>query len=340
MGVFNGGELLRSFMPDKYERRYNSDTLQGEIDKTTKGMDAYRTGQAKTLDDYTAASARGVAWREKYAPANEAELNTMLAAEKNYDFLGDRERARSGDIAALEGVLGRLGGGMSKADKIGAARLGYAGRPSSGYLDRARNSYLGAFAQQPLNTILAGSTNAAQQAGNARRANVAQRLGLIDKRASLMDDIADQVLNPARARTAMLNDEIGALSGLGGVYKQNLAGWEKKVNPWVGAASAIDESLNSALDIVMEYYGGGMGGMGGGMGGMGGGMGGGGGMSGIMSGMSKGGGTVDGNKFKQYAMYQTADGSPWAAQYNPGAYFRYAQDRQQWDPTWNPKNYE
>jgi len=334
MGIFNGSELLRSFMPDKYVRRYNSDTLQSEIDKTTKGLDAFRTAQNATLGDYTNAINKNIAWREKYAPANEGELNQMLGTERNYDFLGDRERARSGDIAALEGVLAKLGGGMSKADKIGAARLGYAGRPSSGYLDRARSAYLGAFAQQPLNTILAGSTNAAQAAGNARRASIAQRLGLLDKRSGLMDDMSEMVLNPARARAAMMNDEINALSGLGGVYKQNLAGWERKVNPFVGAASAVDNSLNSvvdtAVDLIGTVYGGG-----GGMGGMMGGGKGGGGGGGIMSMMGGGGGGGGGRGGGHFSNAQNQ-----INYYDPSQYAAYAYTRQQYDPTWNPALYE
>lgn len=335
MGIFNGGELLRSFMPDKYERRYNSDTLQGEIDKTTKGLDAFRTGQAKTLDDYTAAIGKNIAWREKYAPANEAEINNLIGSEKNYDFLGDRDRARDSDISALNSFLGNLGGGMSKSDKVAASRLGYAGRPSSGYLDRARNAYIGAFASQPLNTIMAGATNTANSAAAARRSNIAQRLGLLDKRAGLMDDMSEMVLNPARARAAMMNDEIGALSGLGGVYKQNLAGWERKVNPWVGAASAVDNSLNSVVDTAVDlvgkvYGGGGMGGMMGGGGG--GGMGGGG---GIMSMFGKGGGGGGGGGGGSFS-----NAANQVNYYDPRQYAAYAYTRQQYDPTWNSALYE
>ena len=154
-----------------------------------------------------------------------------------------------------------------------------------------------------------------------------------------MDDIAEQVLNPAKARAAMMNDEIGALSGLGGVYKQNLAGWERKVNPWVGAASAVDNSLNSvvdtAVDLVGTIYGGG-GGMGGGMGSMMGGGGGGGGGGGIMSMMGKGGGGGGGGGRGGHF----SNAANQIDYYNPQQYAGYAYGRQQFDPTWNPALYE
>ena len=106
---------------------------------------------------------------------SEAETNQMLGGLRNSSFMGDRERARSGDLAALQGLLGQMGGGMSKSDKMAASRLGYAGKPSSSYMDKQRSSYLGAFGAPIAQQIFGGLNQAAGGAAAERGQNISQQ---------------------------------------------------------------------------------------------------------------------------------------------------------------------
>jgi len=268
-GVFNLGGVLDAFSPPKLNRIYNDPALQGQIDTSVGGMTDYRNKAGQSLSNFEKANREAINESRRLSQLTEGEVGGLLGGLRQASYLSDRERTRQGDLAALNQLLGQLGGGMSRADKAAASRLGYAGRPSSSYMDKQRSSYLGAFGAPIASQIFAGLNPAAAGAASERGANINQQLGLMDYRNQLPLGIAQMELNPLQALQQSRASEIGQLGGLSDVSRSNLAGFKEERNKWAAAAGAVDESLNSALDIALSLYGGGMlGGMGGGAGGM------------------------------------------------------------------------
>jgi len=284
MGVFNLGGVIEAFSPSKLERVYNSPELQGQLTTTIGGMDQYRSKAGQALGNYETANRRAIQESQRLGALTEGEIGGMLGGLRGASYLADRERTREGDLAALNTLLGQLGGGMSRADKAAASRLGYAGRPSSSYMDKQRSSYLGAFGAPIASQIFAGLNPAAAGAAQERGANIRQQLGLIDYRNQIPSGLAEMELNPLQALQAARQSEIAQLGGLSDVSRSNLAGFQEKKNKWAQAVKAVDEGLNSALDTYLSLYSGGM------LGGRGGGGGGGGGLGGLF-GMGGGGGS-------------------------------------------------
>lgn len=332
MGVFNLGGVVGAFAKPKLKRIYLSDKLQGQIDTSTGRMDGYRGAMDKSLTNYESGMAENIAEQRRLNKMSEGELNADMALEGASDFMGDRERIRSGDLAALGSFMGTMGGTMNKADKLAAARLGYAGRPSSTYLDTARADRVGAYSAPIAQSIFAGLTSGATAADRARGNRLSRRSGLRAERGALPDRITDRMLQPAQARSWAMNDEIGMLGGLSEVNKSNFGGFKEEQNQWAQAIGAVDESLNSALDTAMSLYSGGMMGGGGGGGMLGGLMGGGGGGGG--GGAPKSG--VPPDQFYQYYNQPSAGmGGLTANQYRQAMNMR-----TQADPSWNPNLYE
>lgn len=263
-GVFNLGGIVEAFSPSKMERVYNSPELQGQIATSIGGLDQYRGKAGEALGSYEAANRRAIEESRRLGAMTEGEIGGLLSGLRGASYLADRERTREGDLAALNTLLGQLGGGMSRADKAAASRLGYAGRPSSSYMDKQRSSYIGAFGAPIASQIFAGLNPAAAGAAQERGANVGQQLGLMDYRRQIPMGMAEMELNPLQALQAARQSEIGQLGGLSDVARSNLAGFKENRNKWAQALGAVDQSLNSALDTYMSAYSGGM--LGGGQG--------------------------------------------------------------------------
>jgi hypothetical protein len=266
MGISNLGGIIGAFAPPKMERMYNNEGLQKQIDSSIGGMDKYRSEADSAIGNYTGANRKAIGEVSRLNKQTEGETNQMLGTLRNSSFMGDRERAREGDLAALQGLLGQMGGGMSKSDKMAASRLGYAGKPSSSYMDKQRSSYVGAFGAPIAQQIFGGLNQAAGGAAAERGQNVNQQMGLMGYRNSLPMNMAEMELNPLRARQMARESEIGQLGGLSGVNNQNFAGFQKKQNKWAALGDAMDSSVNSAIDTGLSLYSGGM--LGGGGGGM------------------------------------------------------------------------
>ena len=294
MGISNLGGMISAFAPDKIERMYNNEGLQKQIDSSIGGMDQYRNEADTGISNYSGANRRAIGDVNRLNQQTEGETNQMLGKLRNSSFLQDREQTRGSDLAALNGLLGQLGGGTSRADKMAASRLGYAGKPSSSYMDKQRSSYMGAFGAPIAQQIFGGLNQAAGGAAAERGQNVSQQMGLMGYRNQLPMNAADMELNPLRARQMARESEVGQLSGLSGVNNSNFAGFQKKRNKWAAFGDAVDSSTNSAIDTGLSLYSGGLykgnngGGGGGGQGGGGGGFFGGGGRGGGQSGMSSG----------------------------------------------------
>lgn len=265
-GIFNLGGLIDAFSPPKMERMYNSPELQGQINTAIGGMTDYRTQAGQSLSNYEKANREAINQARRLGAQTEGEVGGMLSGLRQSSYMSDRERTREGDLAALNQLLGQMGGGMSRADKAAASRLGYAGRPSSSYMDKQRSSYLGAFGAPIASQIFAGLNPAASGAAAERGANVSQQMGLMDYRNQIPTNLAQMELNPLQALQQSRSSEIGQLSGLSDVNKSNLAGFKEQRNKWAAAAGAIDQSLNSAVDTGLSLYSGGL--IGGSSGGM------------------------------------------------------------------------
>lgn len=294
MGISNLGGIIGAFAPDKMERMYKNEGLQKQIDTSVGGMDKYRSEADTAIGNYTGANRRAIGDVSRLNKQTEAETNQMLGGLRQASFMGDRERAREGDLAALQGLLGQMGGGMSKSDKMAASRLGYAGKPSSSYMDKQRSSYIGAFGAPIAQQIFGGLNQAAGGAASERGQNINQQMGLMGYRNALPTNLAQMELNPLRARQMARESEIGQLGGLSGVNESNFAGFQKKRNKWAALGDALDSSVNSAIDTGMSLYSGGMLGGGGGGGGGGGMLGG---LMGGLKGLGKSGGGGGGGPF-------------------------------------------
>lgn len=258
MGISNLGGIIGAFAPSKMERMYNNEGLQKQIDTSIGGMDQYRKEADTAVGNYTGANRRAIGEVTRLNQQTEGETNQMLGGLRNASFMGDRERARSGDLAALQGLLGQMGGGMSKADKMAASRLGYAGKPSSSYMDKQRSSYIGSFGAPIAQQIFGGLNQAAGGAAAERGQNISQQMGLMGYRNSLPMNLAEMELNPLKARQAARQSEIGQLGGLSDVNNSNFAGFQEKKNKWAALGEAMDSSVNSAIDTGLTLYSGGL----------------------------------------------------------------------------------
>jgi hypothetical protein len=266
MGLFNLGGVLGAFMPDKTSTMVKNQALQDQINSSTSGMNDYRSAANEALSDYGAANRAAMAKAAPLYNQSIGEAQDLKNSLANSSYMADRERVRAGDLSALQGLLGSMGGGMSASDKIAASRLGYAGRPSSTYMDKARQSYLGAFASPIAANIFGGLNNAAYGSSADRYQNIGTQLGLMNYRNSMPSALAGMTLNPLYARQQARQSEIGQLQGLSDASNSNFAGFKTQKNKWAAAAGAVDDSLNSAADMAMSAYSGGL--MGGGGGGM------------------------------------------------------------------------
>lgn len=268
MGISNLGGIISAFAPDKKERVYMNEGLQKQIDTSIGGMDQYRNEANTAVGNYTGANRKAIGEVGRLNKQTEGETNQMLGTLRNSSFMQDRERARSGDLTALGGLLSQMGGGMSKSDKMAASRLGYAGKPSSSYMDKQRSSYVGAFGAPIAQQIFGGLNQAAGGAAAERGQNIGQQMGLMGYRNSLPTNLAEMELNPLRARQMARESEIAQLSGLSDTNNNNFYGFETKRNKWAALGDAVDSSVNSAIKTGASLYSGGLLGGGDGGGGM------------------------------------------------------------------------
>lgn len=274
-GIFQLGNVIGSFAKPKEEKQYLNDALTGQIDKTTTGLDAFRAGNAADLAKMGLEIDQATGQIKALAPGDMQTIGGLINAGSEDPFTTYRN---VGDYQF--GVLDRLSkslAGQGKAqDNALLARFGMGGRGGSTYqtntiLDRISRNLAPVYAGSLQNlgrdtgTIVQGRTTGAQNVLNL----IANRAAIPSRTLPLLTALTDQ-------RATNLNNEIGAETGLGQASRINYLGTKVTPNKWAAAASAIDDSLNSAVDTGMSlasmYLGGGAGGaLGGLMGGMGGG---------------------------------------------------------------------
>ena len=305
-----------------------SDALQQQIDLTSGRLPGYRAAQDLSLSDY-ANALKGIGGDVKKLSEQDIGIYGNLLNQNqnynptaNYQGLGDYLTGLVDKRANLFADINRGSLNMQRANLYG----GQGGGTATGSYDKnllwnniARNL------APVYQTALAGITPAFQATDAARLANIGNTTNLVNQRAQIPFRTADLNLLPAEARSKFFQDEIAALSGLGGAVNQNLAGFRSDNNAVRGAMNAVSQSENDAQDLAMKaaaaYFGGGVGGMAG----MAGGGGGGGGFGSFMGGGGRGAGGMPQGFSPYYNPYQQMPYNPYPYQqypyppyYNPG----------------------
>lgn len=273
--LFNLGGIIGSFARPKEEQIFLNNPLQQQIGKTTDSLDAFRAGNAADLAKMGLEVDQASGQIKALAPGDTATLTGLINQGAEDPFQTYRN---VGDYKF--GVLDKLAkniAGMGRAQDNGLmARLGYGGRGGSTYqtnsiLDRISRNLTPAYTSalngigSDASSIVQGRTTGANNVLNL----IANRAMIPARTLSLLTGLSDQ-------RAQNLSNEIGAETGLGQASRTNYLGTKVTPNKWAAAASAIDDSLNSAVDtagsLAASYFGGGGGGLLGGiMGGGGGG---------------------------------------------------------------------
>lgn len=278
-GIFQLGNIISAFAPPKETKQYLNDGLTGQIDKTTASLDGFRTGNAADLAKMGLEIDQATGQIKALAPGDMQTIAGLINAGSEDPFTTYRN---VGDyqFGVLDKLSKNLAGQGKSQDNAMLARFGMGGRGGSTYqtntiLDRISKNlspvYAGALQNIGRDTtgIVQGRTTGAQNVLNL----IANRAAIPSRTLPLLTALTDQ-------RANNLSNEIAAESGIGQASRTNYLGTKVTPNKWAAAASAIDDSMNSAVDTGMSlasmYFGGGAGGaLGGIMGGMGGGGGGG-----------------------------------------------------------------
>lgn len=291
-GIFALGDILDAALGRKMTQvNYSNDlksALEAAIPKANNNYDANQIDIGEFSRALATARAKGQSMQAGDIGLLDLATNRLAKtggvdtykdlANFNYDLVGRAAK----DVAGIG----------SGAQNLMLSRLGYGGRGPSTYttatlLDRVSQNlaplYSGA---------LSGANAATNTAMSNDRANASSLIDTIAEKAGIPYRDAQTYLLPGQARNQDLAALIASLNGVGSGIKSNTAGFKEEKNKWAGVGQAIDGSLNSALDMALSAYTGGMAGGGGGGGPAitgGSGSGGGGGiLSGLMGLFSKG----------------------------------------------------
>lgn len=259
-GIFNLGGVLNSFLPPKEQKQFLNDTLTGQIDKTTAGLDDFRTGNAADLAKMGLEIDQATGQIKALAPGDMQTIAGLINAGSEDPFTTYRN---VGDyqFGVLDKLSKNLAGLGRSQDNATLARFGMGGRGGSTFqtntiLDRISKNlspvYAGALQNigRDSSGIVQGRTTGAQNVLNL----IANRAAIPSRTLPLLTALTDQ-------RANNLSNEIAAETGLGQASRINYLGTKVTPNKWAAAASAVDSSLNSAVDTGMSlasmYLGGG-----------------------------------------------------------------------------------
>lgn len=267
MALLNLGGLISSFAKPKTSQVLYSQDLQNALNSTTAGIPGYRAAQDADLSRLTGELGRATD-NIRGLEAGDQSILTQLLGQQS-DPLSVYREIGGYQTGVLDKLAKDLGGMGRSQDNALMARFGLGGRSGGTYqtnsiVDRLSKNLAPYYAQTLGNLgrdtgIITG----------ARTENAGNVLDLINARAGIpMRTVGIQTL-PSQQRTQNLNSEIGALLGLGEGYRWNTAGFKEVGNRWADAFGAIDNSLNSALDLGMYANNAGItGGLGGALGGL------------------------------------------------------------------------
>lgn len=267
MALFNIGQLIGSFARPKTSQVLYSDELNKALNATTSGLPDYRAAQEADLGRLTTELGRATENLRGLEAGDQSILTQLLGQQQ--DPLATYREIGNYQTGVLDSLAKNLAGMGRSQDSALMARFGMGGRGNSTYqnistIDRLSKNLAPYYAQSLGN--LGRDTGIVS---DARTGNVSNVMDILNSRASVpMRTVGIQTL-PSQQRSQNLQTEISSLLGLGEGYRGNSAGFKQENNKWADAFSAIDDSLNSAVDIGMSAYSGGAtGGLGGILGGV------------------------------------------------------------------------
>lgn len=269
--VFALGDILGNFFPGKDEKKFLSDESKAAQDRLTADLGLFADQNRGSLGLFGSDVLGARDTLRRLEPGDMELYGGMAKTLAGSDPLAYRRAIGDQNLNLFDALAKRLGSETTLSEKINSARLGYGERGPSTYsttliADRAAKNLApiltGLFSNIGLDT---------SRALGDRRSDFGAADAAIASRASVPTRLLSLDLAPITARLSTLQGEQGLLGQGLGNYKSNFLGIKHTDNPWVGATKSIDKSLNSALDIYLSMYGGGL--MGGGGGGGGGGIG-------------------------------------------------------------------
>lgn len=270
IGAFSGGPKPVSFrLP--YDTR-----IESELDKLIGQSDSFRDLNTKALEGYSGDLASIKPKAQATAESASNILNKVAGEQASASPLDDALRYSGAQLGQAKDFLSSILNYGSAFDKLNAARAGLGDRADrSSYFQTLRNDRVGRNVSPVLQSILSGAGRDVTALDAARMNQINQLPWLADNAMSLLEKPAAINLMPIAARNSQENQGANLLAALRAISKSNAAeGTRLKkstLDKWADFGKAADEGLNSALQIVMSLYGGGLGGMLGGLGGGGGG---------------------------------------------------------------------
>lgn len=266
MGVFNLGGVIGALRPPKLKRIEYSKPLMTELEGPALQNVSNVYGQnVKDVGLFSGDVTDAINQIKAFAPEDQAYISSLLGRQSAYDPMETYRTLRRENLGALNEQAGFLTQQGRRAESEALARLGMGGGRGSSYQDILRQGRVNT-AIAPITSQIFGSLGSdTYNLSNLRGQDIAQTLGLLDARTQIPQRTLALRTMPMAARTGALNDYLSGLSGLGGTIRGNIAGFKEEEDKLAAAFKAGDEALNSALDIAVSLYGGGMlGGFGGG----------------------------------------------------------------------------
>jgi hypothetical protein len=258
MGLFNLGSMIGAFAGPKVTKTSYSEPLNNQIDTTASGLTGYRNAQAGDLAKYSADIGTAKSSIDKMQAGDINSLTPSLTRMSTADPFAQYKQI--GDYKT--GLFDKFASGLADQGRLSEnllnSKLGYGGKPGSSFtnqelLDRISKNLAPGYLSlvngigNDYSTLVSGDTQ-----------NLSNLTGLLDYKAGIPLRTPGLDLAASSARTGMLNDEINAEQNLGTASKNNTAGFQSKKNKWAAAGDAADSSLNSAVDMALSAYTGGL----------------------------------------------------------------------------------
>ena len=283
--------------PPKLNQIKYSKPLWEQLDQTTARIGANRAQDDADLAAYRKALEAAGQNVAALAPGDQALYGKMADQLINDNPFNTYQQVGDYNLGNFNKIADRVGSQTSLADNLRSARLGYGEQGPSTYgqtliADRTFKNLSPLLAQ-----VLANTGRDSAQLQQDRRSNYGLGDLAIRNRAEVPLRNSELALQPLFARNSALRNEIGNLAQQGNTYKDQTVGFQEKRSALGQIGGAMDQVLDTAAQMALSYFGGGMGGGGGAMGGLMGMMGGGGGGGGGIGAASKGSEAPLGNIF-------------------------------------------
>ena len=272
------GEGIGGFFgKDKIQNVYYSEPLsQYYENQALTGLKDLGDAGTRSVGDYSRALRAAIPQSEALTQENIDTYGKLAQGYFNQDPYAGYERIRSGNLSDLFGRVDQLANYGVEADKRAMANLGYGGRgPSSFGVLQGRDRLARNFAPT-VDTIYQNLGSDTTRLEQARLANLAATMELMQQRQGLPAQTARLHLEPYKAQAESLAAQLMLARDLGYGIEENIAGQRVIPNKWRNFFSKMGESADQFTDAAREdsmraweaYMGAGGGGGGGGGGGM------------------------------------------------------------------------